>query len=92
MEHRDALLEAFEQTDPRVVPRQNAFRVLKLHEEADNFRKQPIGSLRQRLHDKVLAIPIYDERRDEIPFPMDEAVRGGVDGEPLAKGKRLFEA
>ena len=63
----------------------------QLDQQLGDLRQQPIGPLRQRLHDEVVAVTIDDERRHQVAFAMHQPIRGGVDVEPLAKRDGLLE-
>ena len=86
----DVLLEPFEQAHARIVAREDALRCAS-STSSSVIRQQPIGALRQRLHDEVVAVAIDDERRKQIAFAVHEPIRGGVDVEPLAERDRLLE-
>ncbi len=64
---------------------------IRLVEHARPLRHQPIGRLRQRLEDEVVAVAIDDERRQQVAFAVDEAIGGGVDLQRLAEPDRLIE-
>ena len=58
---------------------------------ATTDRQQAIHALRQRLHDEVVAVTIDDERREQIGFAVNQAVRRRVDGERL-RGTRCADS
>ena len=91
-QHLDPLLEPLEQPRPRVVAREDAARVQQILERRDDQRQQAIHPLRQRLDDEVLAVPIDDERRQEIRFAVDQPIRRRVDRERLAERDRRLDA
>ncbi len=47
----------------------------------------PVGALRQRLQDHPIRVPIDDQRRQAVGFPVDQPIRGGVDAKRVAKGR-----
>ena len=57
----------------------------------DDRRQQPVHALRQRLHDEVVAVPIDDERRQQVGLAVHEAVRRRVDRQRLAKRDRRLD-
>ena len=92
VQHFDLLLQSFEQTDLGIVPRQNAFGAGELHQQRHQGRQQAIHALRQRLHHKVVGIAIDDQRRQEIGFAVDQAIRRGVDVEGVAESRSRARA
>ena len=89
VQHVDALLEPFEQPDAGIVAREDPGRRRELDEQLPDVRQQPIGRLRERLQHEVVAVPIDDERRQQIGFAVHEPVRRRVDGQRVPKADGL---
>ena len=86
------LLEPLQLPHARVVPRQDAGGRDELLEQADQVGQQPVRPLRERLHDEAVAVPIDDERGQQVRLAVHQPVRGGVDAERRAVGDRALEA
>ncbi len=88
VQHFDALLESFEQSDARIVSRQHSRRPGRLDDQRNELGERPIHPLRQRLHDDHVGVAVDDERREQIGFAVHEPKRRGIDGQALAIGDR----
>ena len=88
MQHLDALLESFEQSDTRIVSRQHSRRAGRLHEQGNELGERPIHSLRQRLHDDHVRVAVDNERRQQVGFAVHQPERCRIDGQTLAIGDR----
>jgi hypothetical protein len=78
VENRDALFEAFEKADFRIVALDDSERRKKLDEELDQHRFDSLHGLAEILHDEIVAVAIDDKRRDGVCFAVDEAVGFGI--------------
>ena len=80
-QHVDALLQAFEQPRARIVARENAARLQPARQASRRRRQQAVHALRQRLDDEIVAVPIDDERRQQVGFAVNQPIGGRVDVE-----------
>ena len=71
---RDRLLETFERAHLGIVAGEDAGRREQLLQQLRDRRQQPIHALRERLHDEVVAVPIDDERRQQIRLAVNESI------------------
>ena len=84
-QHVDALFQPFQHARPRIVPRENTARVQHIGQRHHDGRHQSIHSLRERLHHQVVSVPIDDERRKQVGFAMNDAVRRRVERQRFAE-------
>src|SRR5437016_11248916 len=54
----DALVEAFERADFRIVSRENPARVQRFSQEIDDERRSTIGRLRECLNDEIHVVAV----------------------------------
>jgi hypothetical protein len=87
----DPAVEPFEGAHLRIVARQDARWSEHIDERTRDRRQQPIHPLRQRLQHETVAIPIDDERGQQITFAVDEAPRGRVELQRFAKSNRVLQ-
>ena len=90
-QHFDGLRQAVEYPCARVIARENAFRIQPVSQRTNDNRQQPIRSLRQRLHNQIVAIPIDDEGGKQVGLAVHEPVRVAVDVQRFPKGNRRVD-
>ncbi len=89
MKRRHRLIKALEEPYARIISREHTQRIDELHQHVDQFRQQPIGCLRQGLHDEIVVVAIDDERGNQIAFGMHQPIRRRLDRQALAERQRL---
>ena len=61
----------------------------EVSEQLRQLGDQAIDALRQCLQDQVIAVPIDDQRWQQIRLRVDQTIRGGVDLEGFPESNRL---
>ncbi len=79
VQHVHGLGKALERPDLRVVPRQDAGRLHDLEQALRDERQQAIHPLRECLHHQIVAVPVDDQRRQQVRFAVDETIRARVE-------------
>jgi hypothetical protein len=89
--HVDALLEPLERPHLRVVSRQDPRGRHQRRQHPRERGQQAIDRLRQRLHHQVVAIPIDDERGEQIGLTVYQPVGGCVEPQRITEAHRLLQ-
>ena len=79
------MLETLEEPCARIVAREHASWLKEVAQDGDDFRLQAIHRLRQRLHDKVVAVFVDHQRGEKVGFAVHEPIRGRVDAKRVAE-------
>src|SRR5207244_13611050 len=77
-------VQCIEGEDAWIVALQATRRVEQILERCDDLALHPVGGLRQRLHDEVVAITVHDQGRQAVSFAVDQAAGLGPPGHCLA--------
>src|SRR5215469_6943911 len=88
----DALVEALEKADLRIVALEDALGLKEFNEEFDEQALVPFGPLAQGLDGEIVAVAIDDQRWQPVALTVSQPVSVGILDHDAAIGCRALEA